>query len=92
MDDRSGEFLARGGQLSGQHLRRHRQDRGRGVRREERELQSLVRGDPAQVDERLLGLEFFIRNVAEYAKFTRMLADGSRFGYFFDGYSWNPQN
>jgi catalase len=26
---------------------------------------------------------FFIRNVAEYARFARLLADGSRFGYFF---------
>ena len=33
---------------------------------------------------------FFIRNVAEYAKFGRMLADGSRLGYFFNGYSFNP--
>jgi catalase len=33
---------------------------------------------------------FFIRNVAEYAKFARLLADGSRFGYFFDGWGWNP--
>ena len=33
---------------------------------------------------------FFIRNVAEYAKFTRILADGSRLGYFFNEYSWNP--
>jgi catalase len=33
---------------------------------------------------------FFIRNVEEYAKFTRILADGSRLGYFFNQYSWNP--
>ena len=49
---------------------------------------------------------FFIRNVAEYAKFARMLADGDRLGYFFGGqptahprveeswlpwtWSWNP--
>lgn len=33
---------------------------------------------------------FFIRNVQEYAKFTRLLADGSRLGYFFNSYSWNP--
>jgi catalase len=33
---------------------------------------------------------FFIRNVAEYAKFARLLADGNRFGYFFNGYSPNP--
>ena len=26
---------------------------------------------------------FFIRNVEEYARFARLLADGSRFGYFF---------
>lgn len=37
---------------------------------------------------------FFIRNVAEYAKFTRLLADGSRLGYFFNSnspnvFSWN---
>lgn len=28
---------------------------------------------------------FFIRNIAEYARFGRMLADGSRLGYFFGG-------
>ncbi|CAN5727307.1 catalase family protein [soil metagenome] len=33
---------------------------------------------------------FFIRNVAEYAKFTRLLADGSRLGYFFNENSPNP--
>lgn len=33
---------------------------------------------------------FFIRNVEEYARFTRILADGSRLGYFFNQYSWNP--
>jgi catalase len=33
---------------------------------------------------------FFIRNVQEYAKFTRILADGSRLGYFFNQGSWNP--
>src|SRR4029077_19136454 len=33
---------------------------------------------------------FFIRNVEEYAKFARLLADGSRLGYFFNGYSLNP--
>lgn len=33
---------------------------------------------------------FFIRNVAEYAKFTRLLADGSRLGYFFNSSSPNP--
>ena len=33
---------------------------------------------------------FFIRNVAEYAKFTRILADGSRLGYFFNQNSPNP--
>jgi len=33
---------------------------------------------------------FFIRTVEEYAKFTRILADGSRLGYFFNQYSWNP--
>jgi hypothetical protein len=33
---------------------------------------------------------FFIRNVAEYAKFTRLLADGSRLGYFFNEFSPNP--
>jgi catalase len=33
---------------------------------------------------------FFIRNVEEYAKFARILADGSRLGYFFNQYSWNP--
>ena len=33
---------------------------------------------------------FFIRNVQEYARFTRILADGSRLGYFFNQYSWNP--
>jgi catalase len=32
---------------------------------------------------------FFIRNVEEYSKFTRILADGSRLGYFFNQYSWN---
>ena len=32
---------------------------------------------------------FFIRNVAEYAKFARELADGSRAGYFFGGNSPN---
>jgi catalase len=33
---------------------------------------------------------FFIRNVADYARFTRILADGSRLGYFFNQYSFNP--
>jgi len=33
---------------------------------------------------------FFIRNVQDYARFTRILADGSRLGYFFNQYSWNP--
>ena len=32
---------------------------------------------------------FFIRNVADYAKFARELADGSRVGYFFGGNSPN---
>ena len=35
---------------------------------------------------------FFIRNIPDYAKFTRMLADGSRYGFFFDGFSLNPLN
>lgn len=33
---------------------------------------------------------FFIRNVEEYAKFARLLADGYRFAYLFGGSSVNP--
>jgi catalase len=35
---------------------------------------------------------FFIRNIPDYAKFTRMLADGSGYRYFFDGFSLNALN
>jgi catalase len=34
--------------------------------------------------------QFFIRTLAEYEQFMAYMARGSRYGWFFDGFSWKP--